>query len=431
MNIFSGRVRWVLIAWMLVLSAVSFLDRVNISIAGPSLEREFHLDHIRLGWVFSAWVLGYALFQAPSGRLADRFGPRKILTLGAVWWAIFTALTALAPANVAGSLALLLAVRFLLGVGESIMYPTSNRLVAAWIPSQERGLANGMIFSGVGAGAALTPPLIAYIIFHHNWRWSFWICGLLGLLVGGLWWWLGRDHPDQHPWVTPQEASHISNGLPQARKDGGSSQALPWRTILGSRNLWAITASYVCFGYVAYIFFTWFFTYLSSVRGLNLKTSALYSMLPFAAMATCCLLGGWGSDLLTKRYGKRIGRCIPACVTTIAAALFVGLGTQVHDARLASVVLAGGAGALYLSQSAFWSVSSDIGGLSAGAVSGVMNMGCQLSGALTATLTPWIAEHFGWEMSFVVAGVVCFLGALAWLFVDPDEQLTAAPARGA
>jgi len=97
MNIFEGRVRWLLILWILTISAVSFLDRVNISIAGPSIEREFHLDHIQLGWVFSAWVVGYALFQAPSGRLADRFGPRRILFLGTLWWAVFTALTALVP----------------------------------------------------------------------------------------------------------------------------------------------------------------------------------------------------------------------------------------------------------------------------------------------------------------------------------------------
>ena len=142
MNIFKRRVRWVLIFWILAISAVSFLDRVNISIAGPSIEREFHLDHIQLGWVFSAWVVGYALFQAPSGRLADRFGPRRILFWGTVWWALFTPLTALVPAKIVGSLAILVLVRFLLGVGESVVYPASNRLVAAWIPSQERGLAN-------------------------------------------------------------------------------------------------------------------------------------------------------------------------------------------------------------------------------------------------------------------------------------------------
>jgi ACS family glucarate transporter-like MFS transporter len=418
MNLHQGLVRWLLVFWMLVISAVSYLDRVNISIAGPSIEHDFHLDHIQLGWVFSAWVLGYALFQAPSGRLADRFGPRKILLLGTVWWAVFTALTALAPANIAGSLAILVLVRFLLGVGESIVYPASNRLVAAWIPSHERGLANGLIFAGVGLGAAVTPPLIAYIIYHYGWRWSLSACGLIGLVIGGLWFLIARDEPEQHPWASPKEVSYISAGLPNVEK-----QSLPWLTILGSRNVWVVTASYFGFGYVAYIFFTWFFTYLSTVRGLNLKASAGYAMLPFAAMAVCSSIGGWISDRLTKAYGKRVGRCFTACAATVLAAVFVAVGTHVADARLASVVLAGGAGALYLSQSAFWSVSSDIGGRSAGSVSGVMNMGGQLGGATTASLTPFVAKHFGWEMSFWVAAGFCFLGALAWLLVDPDEQL--------
>ncbi|HEY6183892.1 MAG TPA: MFS transporter [Terriglobales bacterium] len=418
MNLHQGLVRWLLVFWMLVISAVSYLDRVNISIAGPSIEHDFHLDHIQLGWVFSAWVLGYALFQAPSGRLADRFGPRKILLLGTVWWAVFTALTALAPANIAGSLAILVLVRFLLGVGESIVYPASNRLVVAWIPSHERGLANGLIFAGVGLGAAVTPPLIAYIIYHYGWRWSLSACGLIGLVIGGLWFLIARDEPEQHPWASPKEVSYISAGLPNVEK-----QSLPWLTILGSRNVWVVTASYFGFGYVAYIFFTWFFTYLSTVRGLNLKASAGYAMLPFAAMAVCSSIGGWISDRLTKAYGKRVGRCFTACAATVLAAVFVAVGTHVADARLASVVLAGGAGALYLSQSAFWSVSSDIGGRSAGSVSGVMNMGGQLGGATTASLTPFVAKHFGWEMSFWVAAGFCFIGALAWLLVDPDEQL--------
>jgi ACS family glucarate transporter-like MFS transporter len=150
-------------------------------------------------------------------------------------------------------------------------------------------------------------------------------------------------------------------------------------------------------------------------------------MLPFAAMAVGSALGGWVSDGLAKRYGKRVGRCVLASVCTMLAALFVGIGTYVKDAGLASVVLAGGAGALYLAQSSFWSVSCDIGGLSAGSVSGVMNMGCQIGGAVTASLTPWIAEKFGWGMSFAVAGVLCFMGAISWLMVDPEQQLTAAP----
>ena len=430
MNIFKGRVRWVLIFWILAISAVSFLDRVNISIAGPSIEREFHLDHIQLGWVFSAWVVGYALFQAPSGRLADRFGPRRILFLGTVWWAIFTVLTALVPATIVGSLAVLVLVRFLLGMGESIVYPASNRLVAAWIPSQERGLANGLIFAGVGLGSAVTPPLIAYIIYHYGWRWSLWACGLIGLVIGGFWFCIARDEPKQHPWISTEEASHISAGLPQATR-GLESHSLPWRTLLASQDVWVLTASYFGFVYVAYIFFTWFFTYLSTVRGLNLKASAGYSVLPFAAMAAGSFLGGWISDRITRTYGKRVGRCFCASAATLLASAFVGVGTHVRDARVASVVLAGGAGALYLSQSAFWSVSSDIGGRSAGSVSGLMNMGGQFGGATTASLTPFLAKHFGWEMSFWAAAGLCLLSAGAWLMVNPDFQLRTSPAIAA
>src|SRR5580704_15365507 len=122
-----GRIRWILISWMFVIAAIAFLDRVNISIAGQSISREFGLTNLQLGWVFSAFVAGYALFQAPGGRLADLYGPRKVLALGTVWWAIFTALTAVVPTSVAGMLVMLVAVRFLLGLGEAVIYPACNR----------------------------------------------------------------------------------------------------------------------------------------------------------------------------------------------------------------------------------------------------------------------------------------------------------------
>jgi len=384
--------RWVLIGWMFAISAIAYLDRVNISIAGHSIQQEFHLDNIQLGWVFSAFVAGYALFQAPGGRLADRFGPRKILALGTVWWAVFTALTALVPSGAANALWILLAVRFSLGLGEAVVYPASNRLVSAWIPSQERGLANGLIFAGVGAGAGVTPPLITYILVNYGWRWSFWISALIGLAAGAVWYFVARDRPSEHPWVSPEEAGHIRAGLPAAQTGAHTSQALPWRTILGSKDVLAVTLSYFCYGYVAYIFFTWFFIYLNTVRKLDLKSSAFYGMLPFIAMATCSPLGGI-------------------------------MGTQATDARLATVVLAGGAGALYLSASSFWSVTADLGGSSAGSVSGVMNMGNQTAGAITALLTPLIAARFGWTASFMVAAALCVVGSLAWLFVDPERAL--------
>src|SRR5437588_6014555 len=108
LNFFRARVRWILIGWMFAISAIAYLDRVNISIAGPSIEKDFHLGDVQLGWVFSAFVLGYALSQAPGGRIADRFGPRRVVTIGTIWWAVFTALTALAPPGASSALALLI-----------------------------------------------------------------------------------------------------------------------------------------------------------------------------------------------------------------------------------------------------------------------------------------------------------------------------------
>jgi ACS family glucarate transporter-like MFS transporter len=169
----KGRLRWLLIGWMFMVSAVAYLDRVNVSIAGQALQKDHGLTDVQLGWVFSAFLIGYALFQVPGGWLADRFGPRLVISAGVVWWGLFTTLTALVPSGMASSLALLIGTRFVLGLGEAVLFPSSNKLVSAWIPSSERGLANGLIFAGVGAGAGVTPPLIIYVLSRWGWQCSF------------------------------------------------------------------------------------------------------------------------------------------------------------------------------------------------------------------------------------------------------------------
>ncbi len=427
-ELLDGRLRWTLILWVFVMSAIAYLDRVNISIAGQALAREYRLSNIQLGWVFSAFVLGYALFQAPGGRLADRFGARRIIAIGVVWWGVFTTLTALVPSSVAMALWLLIAVRFVLGTGEAVVYPASNRLVANWIPSGERGIANGLIFAGVGAGAGVTPPLITYILVNWGWRWSFYVSALIGLVAGVVWYLLARDTPREHPWISQREAAEIEAGLPAAAKELEARSSPPWSRIITNRNVLAVTASYFTYGYVAYIFFTWFFTYLNRVRGLDLKASAIYAMLPFLAMASCSPLGGFIADVLVRRHGHRVGRCGVAAFGIGLSAVFLALATQVRSAEVASIVLAGGAGALYLSQSAFWAVTADIAGPWAGSTSGLMNMGGQIGGAVTASLTPWIAGRFGWTASFLAAAALAALGAAAWLLVDPGARI-AEPAQ--
>jgi ACS family glucarate transporter-like MFS transporter len=431
------RVRLFLAFWLFVLSGVAFLDRTNLSIASLQISTEYGLGNQRLGWIFSAFLIGYAGFQLPAGWLATRYGPRLVLTLGVLWWGVTTALTALMPSGIAHAVMLLIAIRFALGAGEAVIYPAANQFVARWVPMQERGLINGLIFAGVGAGSGLTPPLLTWLIADHGWRAAFWFSAVIGIVAGAVWWYTARDVPEEHPGVSDYELGLIRNGLDRdssamsiaevEKQAGASSKStdISWRAIFHRRDLAALMAGYFAFGYIAWIFFSWFFLYMAQVRGFDLKASALYTMLPFLSMTVCCLVGGWLSDRLSKHYGLRVGRSGLASAALFLAALFLVVGSQVHSPQLAGFILAGGAGALYLSQSSFWSVSVDIAGQSSGVFSSMVNMGGQIGGAVTASLTPWIAQHFGWTTSFAVSAVLAVFGALCWMTVHPERPLDA------
>jgi ACS family glucarate transporter-like MFS transporter len=422
-------IRYALVFWLFVLSAVAYLDRTNISIAGPHIGREFAVDNTHLGWVFSAFLIGYASFQVPAGMLARRLGPRRSLSLGLAWCSVFAALTAIVPPNVRGALWILAIVRFGLGAGEAAMYPSASQFVERWFPIKERGKANGIIFGGIGVGSGLTPPLVTAIILRYGWRASFWFSAAADAAVCVVWYLASRNTPEEHPLVGQAEQSLIATQrtlVSSAKVHGGSSTSkppVPWGAILRSRAVIALTAGYFAFGYVAWIFFAWFYIYMAQVRGLNLKASAAFSMLPFIAMTIGCLGGGAVSDWIAARYGLRMGRCLlPALSLAITAVLLV-VGSRAHSATVAGVLLACGAGALYISQSGFWAVTADIAGEYAGVVSGIMNMGAQTGGACTATLTPLIAAHFGWEMSFIAAATLAVIGSVAWMAINPGRTL--------
>jgi len=426
------RVRFFLAFWLFVLSGVAFLDRTNISIAGLQISNEYGLGNQRLGWIFSSFLVGYAGFQLPAGWLAARFGPRRVLTLGVLWWGIATAIPALLPTGIQGAVILLIAIRFALGAGESVIYPAANQFVARWVPMRERGFINGLIFAGVGAGSGLTPPLLRWLIANHGWRAAFWFSAVVGLIAGAVWWYAARDTPEEHPRISPAELREIHEGLSSpvvvpTSADPTKAGSISWRAIFHRRDLLALMIGYFSFGYIAWIFFSWFFLYMAQVRGFDLKTSALYTMLPFLSMTFCCLVGGVLSDQLTRTFGLRVGRCGLAAVALAATAVFLVAGSQIRSPQLAGVILAGGAGALYLSQSSFWSVSVDIAGRSSAVFSSMVNMGGQIGGAVTASLTPWIAQRFGWTTSFGVAAALSVLGAICWLTVHPERPLDVEP----
>jgi len=415
-----------LVLWLFVLSAVAFLDRTNISIAGVQISREFAIDNTHLGWIFSAFLVGYATFQIPAGLLARRLGPRRVLSFGIAWCGAFAALTALVPQTARGALLMLASVRFGLGAGEAAMYPAASQFVKRWFPVNERGKANGLIFAGVGVGAGLTPPLVTAIILRHGWRAAFWFSAAVDAVASLVWYLAARDTPAEHPFVGEAEKALIGGqqNLPsstgaQGDSARGAKPALPWAKIFRSKEVLALTASYFAFGYIAWIFFAWFYIYMAQVRGLNLKASAAFSMLPFIAMTFGSLGGGVVSDWIATRFGLRRGRCLLPALSFALTAILLVSGSRVHSAAVAGVILACGAGVLYISQSAFWAVAADIAGESVGVVSAIMNMGGQAGGACTASLTPLIAAHFGWEMSFLSAASVAVLGGAAWMVINP------------
>jgi len=381
--------------------------------------------------VMSAFLIGYAASQVLAGWIAVRLGPRRALALGVLWWGGFTLGTALVPPGMRGALLMLIAVRFALGVGEAIIYPASNQFVARWIPERERGMANGAIFAGVGAGAGLTPPLLVAIIVDHGWRAAFWFSAAVGVVAGVIWYAIARDTPEEHPRVTAEELATIRAGVPHLKQEQGAKARIPWGAMAHSRTLLLLTFSCFTFGYVAWIFLGWFFIYMRQARGLDLKQSAIYTMFPFVAMTVFCFGGGVISDWITARRGLRAGRCGPGVFALFFAAVLLVVGSRVGSAPIAAMTLAAGAGVLYLCQASFWAVTADIGGESAGVASSVMNMGAQIGGALTASLTPWIAQRYGWTASFLVAAILATAGAIAWLGVDPGVRLVEEPAANA
>jgi len=285
----------------------------------------------------------------------------------------------------------------------------------------------------VGIGSGLTPPLVTAIMLHYGWRASFWFSALVGVVVGLVWYVAARDAPEEHALVGTAEAALIDRGRRVPGADvaadysaGLGDRKIPWPQIFTNKAVLAVTASYFAYGYVAWIFFAWFYIYLAQERGLNLKASAIYSTLPFIAMTIGSLLGGIVSDWIAKHRGLRLGRCLLPALSLATTAILLVLGSRARGAAMAAVILACGAGVLYIAQSGFWAVMADIAGEYVSVTSGVMNMGGQVGGACTATLTPLIAAHFGWNMAFVTAASIAMLGALAWTIVDPKRDLLAA-----
>lgn len=425
--------RWRVIGLLGLISALTYIDRLNLSIAGKYIQDEFAFNTQTMGWILSAFSLGYALFQVPAGWMGDRFGPKKIITVAILWWSCFTIATAFAPSipwvnwfGLAWSFAL---VRFLLGVGEAAAFPNSNRLIADWINPERRGTANSIFLVGVGIGGALTPVVISWIMRHWGWQSSFCICGALGLILAVGWHVYATNRPEEHPGVSSAELSLIKAPSTQraASPNGRSLKPKNIRllSVLRKPAAWFLILSYFCIGYPAYIYYTWFFIYLVRVRHLTVAAGGFWGSTPFIAILLLTPVGGWFSDRAVKRWGRRRGRQSAVWLGVVLSAVTLAAGARIADNTYAIVLLALAAGFNLFATPTWWATCNDLAPELSGSLSGLMNMGGNIGGWLSPILTAAIAVHFGWVDALYFGSLLTLAAGFLWIFINAHERLLA------
>ncbi len=410
------RVRHVVLALTVAAYMITYMDRVVIASAAPAIRQEFGFSMLTMGAILSAFRWGYALFQIPGGWLGDRIGPRRALALIVTWWSLFTSATALTWGAVSMAVC-----RFLFGVGEAGAFPIATRSLSRWMLAHERGYAQGITHAGSRLGAALSPPLVVFLIASFGWRTPFFTFGALGLVWAAVWFYYYRDTPDEHASANASERELIrgSLGVRPAK-----TRSVPWRRILTNGNLWLLSVSYFCYAYCISVYLDWFPTYLNSHRGFDLKRMGLYASLPLLAGTAGDLAGGWASDVWCRLTGNRktARRAIAISGFLLAAASIVPATlTAIPEHSVWFTCLA--VFALELTVGVSWAVTLDVGGDFAGSVSSVMNMCGNIGGAISPALLAWLVRGYGWDVPFLFAAGLCVAAAALFAGVDAGRKI--------
>lgn len=414
-SIIKGRY-WVT-AGMFLLALLLYIDRVCISVAKDPIAGELNLSDKAMGWVLSAFALGYALLQVPSGMMADRYGPRKVLTGIVTLWSILTAAT-----GAAWNFVSMLVVRFLFGAGEAGAFPGMSRAIYSWMPLQERGVITGINFSGSRLGAAFALPLVAWLIDSYGWRMTFVILGIIGVFWAIIWWSLFRDSPEEHPKLGSAEKDYILKNRQQ--QEPGTQEQLSRQQLLQSRNMWSVIGQYFCSNFTFFFALTWLFPYLKSKYQLDSMEAGWYAVAPFIAGAIGNWVAGILVDYIYKKGNWNQSRRLPAIIGFALAAIgLIGclfMSTPLGAVLFLSIAIFGADMTLPPS----WAICVDIGKSNSGAVSGTMNMAGNIGAFLTALAFPYLTDWTGSvDYFFYVAAALNIIAILLWLRVKADQGL--------
>jgi sugar phosphate permease len=421
-----SRGRWYILLLIGLMYLITYLDRVNISTAMPVIGKEFGFDKITTGAILSAFVWSYAIFQVPGGWLGDRFGPRSVLTGVVTYWSAMTAATAAATSAFS-----FIVIRFLFGIGEAGAFPVATRAMQLWYPREERGLVQGITHSASRAGAAIAPPIVVLLMTRFGWQSVFYVCGAIGL-IWALWWSLAyRNLPEEHTLVNGTELAHIRGVDDEGKVKPPNierSASVPWGTLLGSPNMWAIMCAYFTYVYCLWIFLSWLPTYLVEERHFTLIKVGIFASLPLWAGVVGDTVGGLATDALLKWTGNtKLARRLVAIVGMLGCAGFIVPAALTDDAYIAVYCLTGAMLFLECTIGPSWAVPMDVGGKYSGTVSGMMNMAGNIGGALSPLVFGFLVQFGSWEAPFIVAAILLVIGAAVWAFwLDPETSVVEA-----
>ena len=410
---------WVLLVVCLVYF-ITYIDRINISVAAPMISKEMDISKVQLGSIFASFSLGYFLFMIPSGMLGDRFGARKVLAALVTVWSVLTAMTALM-----WSFTSLVVCRFFFGGAESGAFPVATRAFSSWIPATARGFAQGITHAFSRVGAAITPPVAVYIMTLWGWKPVFFVFALVGIVWAAFWYFWYRNTPAEFNERWPGSVNQAEMDIISGGKAKVKAPKLPFRQLMKSKNMWAVCAMYFCYSYTLWIYLNWLPTYLVDARGFTIVKMGIAASLPLLAGTIGDTLGGWLSDLIWKRTGngKMARRSVGIFGFSVAAAGLVP-GAMTDSANLAVGLLALALFGLEMSVGVSWAVCLDVGHEYAGTVSASMNSVGNVGSFISPIAFGAIVQYTGsWVYPFLVASALLVIGCGLWMRIDPTRSI--------
>ncbi|MBQ2447784.1 MAG: MFS transporter [Bacteroidales bacterium] len=406
---------WILVM-LIFLGVVTFLDRINITVAGSAIMRDLNLTPDQWGWILSAFILSYGLMQIPMGAMGDKRGHRSTLALIVLWWSAFTAFT-----GMAGGFVSLILIRFMFGIGEAGSSPCSTGVISRWFPKKEVGKAQGFIWAASRMGGALTPFIVLPVITYLGWRAAFYILGAVGVIWSIVWYLFYRNQPKEMRGISAEE---IAEAPVTQMAVSTEKVSIPWKSLLSSKQFWLILSMYFFYAFGSWFFFSWFPTFMELGRGFE-KDQLTYAIaVPFVMSMIGNISGGYLTDKLSAKYGLKVGRKALGSSSLIVSAIFMFLAAFIPGKMQVFIFLSLAFGIIDLMLPSAWALCIDLGKKYSGAVSGAMNTAGNLGGFVCSLIFGYVVSATGnYNLPLYIIAGMLVISAVIFLFIDPTKQL--------